>query len=245
MYIQKRKKRAFEDSLVFGRGDRVRVSGGHLCATHRSTDRGGSRDFEPAALSLLRCPKSLFRLGAPSDFDRCAILASLHRPPGALRRRCPKQICFARKKREPLKTLSFLVEATGFEPAALCSQSRCATKLRYASVLCTALSRFYVKHKLYVYSASVCSILYFMLSVLFKETALSALLRCPKLLMCLGAARNFDRCAISPSLYPPPAAVGLNAQSRAKPSYASVLRTALARLHVKLFLYIFTASVHR
>ena len=27
----------------------------------------------------------------------------------------------------------FLVEATGFEPAALCSQSRCATKLRYAS----------------------------------------------------------------------------------------------------------------
>ena len=28
-----------------------------------------------------------------------------------------------------------MVEATGFEPAALCSQSRCATKLRYASVL--------------------------------------------------------------------------------------------------------------
>ncbi len=29
----------------------MRVSGGHLCAQHRSTDRGGSRDFEPAALS--------------------------------------------------------------------------------------------------------------------------------------------------------------------------------------------------
>ncbi len=27
-----------------------------------------------------------------------------------------------------------MVEATGFEPAALCSQSRCATKLRYASI---------------------------------------------------------------------------------------------------------------
>ena len=50
-----------------------------------------------------------------------------------------------------------MVEATGFEPAALCSQSRCATKLRYASILLTALLRFYVKHYLYVYTASVCS----------------------------------------------------------------------------------------
>ena len=39
--------------------------------------------------SLLRFPKSLFRLGAPSDFDHCAILASLHPPPAALQRRCP------------------------------------------------------------------------------------------------------------------------------------------------------------
>ena len=33
----------------------------------------------------------------------------------------------------------FLVEATGFEPAALCSQSRCATKLRYASIFLVLL----------------------------------------------------------------------------------------------------------
>ena len=33
--------------FVFGCGGRVRVSGGHLCAKHRSTDRGGSRDLEP------------------------------------------------------------------------------------------------------------------------------------------------------------------------------------------------------
>ena len=33
--------------------------------------------------------QNLFRLVAPTNFDRCAILASLHHPPGALRRRCP------------------------------------------------------------------------------------------------------------------------------------------------------------
>ena len=38
----------------------MRVSGGHLCAEHRSTDRGGSRDFEPAK-ALLRCPKFVAR----------------------------------------------------------------------------------------------------------------------------------------------------------------------------------------
>ena len=32
-----------------GRSDGVRVSGGHLCVQHRSTDRGGSRDLEPMA----------------------------------------------------------------------------------------------------------------------------------------------------------------------------------------------------
>ncbi len=39
------------------------------------------------------------------------------------------------KKQQPFGHCSNLVEATGFEPAALCSQSRCATKLRYASIL--------------------------------------------------------------------------------------------------------------
>jgi hypothetical protein len=31
-----------------------------------------------------------------------------------------------------VRTLRILVGATGFEPATLCSQSRCATRLRYA-----------------------------------------------------------------------------------------------------------------
>ena len=56
--------------LIFlhGCGRRVRVSGGHLCAMHRSADRGGSRDLEPlrAALPLarLRCPKFITAWGA-------------------------------------------------------------------------------------------------------------------------------------------------------------------------------------
>ena len=33
--------------------------------------------------------QNLLRLGAPANFDRCAILASLHLPPAAHRRRCP------------------------------------------------------------------------------------------------------------------------------------------------------------
>jgi hypothetical protein len=44
-------------------------------------------------LKLLRKPscgvRNLFRLGAPTNFDRCAILASLHPPQAALQRRCP------------------------------------------------------------------------------------------------------------------------------------------------------------
>ena len=31
----------------------MRVSCGHLCAQHRSTDRGGSRDLEPTVLYFL------------------------------------------------------------------------------------------------------------------------------------------------------------------------------------------------
>ena len=38
---------------IFGCGGRVRVSCGHLCAQHRSTDRGGSRDLEPTVLYFL------------------------------------------------------------------------------------------------------------------------------------------------------------------------------------------------
>ena len=53
----------------------MRVSGGHLCAQHRSTDRGGSRDLEPAALSLLRYPKFCCALERRQNFDRCALSA--------------------------------------------------------------------------------------------------------------------------------------------------------------------------
>lgn len=46
------------------------------------------------------------------------------------------------------KPPGFLVEATGFEPAALCSQSRCATKLRYASLSLFRSERVYLILKL-------------------------------------------------------------------------------------------------
>ena len=39
--------------FISGCGGRVRVSCGHLCAQHRSTDRGGSRDLEPTVLYFL------------------------------------------------------------------------------------------------------------------------------------------------------------------------------------------------
>ena len=51
----------------------------------------------------LAVPKIAFRLGAPSDFDRCAISPSLHRPPDALRAQCPKQarlLCSQEQKKQ-------------------------------------------------------------------------------------------------------------------------------------------------
>ena len=101
-----------------------------------------------------------------------------------------------------------MVEATGLEPAALCSQSRCATKLRYASMLSCIVLR----------------------SRVFMDYALLALLRCPKFCCALERCQNFDRCAISHFLHPPPAAVVLNAQSRA-------IQTAL-RLDISVVVYI-------
>ena len=47
--------------------------------------------------------QNLFRLGAPTNFDRCAILASLHHPPGALRRRCPARACLGKEYVLPKK----------------------------------------------------------------------------------------------------------------------------------------------
>ena len=57
----------------------MRVSGGHLCAQHRSTDRGGSRDLEPAASSAsppLAVPKILFGL----ERRRILTAAPFHTP---------------------------------------------------------------------------------------------------------------------------------------------------------------------
>ena len=63
--------------------------------------RGSERNLRPSRLRrLLRFPKFLCALERHGNFDRCAILALLHRPPDALRRWCPKQICFDRRKRK-------------------------------------------------------------------------------------------------------------------------------------------------
>ena len=73
----------------------------------------------------------------PMNFDRCAISPSLHRPPDALRAQSPKQaslLCSQEQKNSNLSVTVFpMVEATGLEPAASCSQSRHSTKLSYAS----------------------------------------------------------------------------------------------------------------
>lgn len=66
-----------------------------------------------------------------------------------------------------------MVEATGFEPAALCSQSRCATKLRYASMLFALL----------------------MLCISNFRFCFARPLAVPKITFRLGAPSNFDRCA--------------------------------------------------
>ena len=60
---------------IVGCGRRVRVSGGHLCAKHRSTDRGGRRDLEPIRANFVclpACgPQNCLCLGAAYNFDRC------------------------------------------------------------------------------------------------------------------------------------------------------------------------------
>ncbi len=56
----------------FSVSDRVRVSGGHLCEAEAPTEATA----ETLSLRLpLAVPKIAFRLGAPSDFDRCATIA--------------------------------------------------------------------------------------------------------------------------------------------------------------------------
>ena len=128
----------------------MRVSGGHLCAQHRSTDRGGSRDLEPAASSAsppLAVSKILFGL----ERRRILTAAPFHTPfIRHWRRSCsmPKAslLCSQIKKAVIFQLLLlFLVEATGLEPAASCSQSKRATKLRHASICNFQLSVVYIK----------------------------------------------------------------------------------------------------
>ena len=92
----------------------------------------------------------------------------------------------------------FLVEATGFEPAALCSQSRCATKLRYASK--------------------------FLVMLFFCSLGLLCSPSCgAQIFLRLGAPEKSDRCASFCSLLLPPAVLAKLTQSRCatKLRYAS------------------------
>ncbi|MBQ7100352.1 MAG: hypothetical protein IJN81_01875, partial [Clostridia bacterium] len=52
-------------------------------------------------------------------------------------------------------------------------------------------------------------------------------------------SRNFDRCAISPSLHPPQAAVGLNAQSRRATNYRSEILSHCSLGALRIALYFF------
>ena len=80
-------------------------------------------------LNLLRKPscgaQNCFCLGAASNFDRCAITASLYPPPAALRRRCPaRSACLGehnpftqQKTRYRKSDTLFLAGAEGLELA--------------------------------------------------------------------------------------------------------------------------------
>ena len=107
---------------------------------------------------------------------------------------------FKTNKQQPFSYCLVLVEATGLEPAASCSQSRHSTKLSYASILI-----FVVSVKIQIINC-------------FGRLPKQAYSCGAQNSLRLGAPMNFDRCAISPSLYPQPAAVRLNAT---KLSYAS------------------------
>ena len=126
----------------------MRVSGGHLCAQHRSTDRGGSRERTCGIFGFaatLRYPKFCCALVRHQNFDRCAISPSLLPPPAAVGLNAQSKRLLCRKKSSNREGAAFiLVEATGFEPAASCSQSKRATKLRHASLCNFQLSVVYI-----------------------------------------------------------------------------------------------------
>ncbi len=90
-FLVSKTKKKYRKQVVFGTfydcGRRVRVSGGHLCAMHRSTDRGGSRDLEPIRtkavplLARLRCPKLLCALERHAVLTAAPNLHFLYPPP--------------------------------------------------------------------------------------------------------------------------------------------------------------------
>ena len=113
--------------LSTGQSDRVRVSGGHLCAEHRSTDRGGSRDLEPAATSC--GARKLFSAWSVNNFrPRCHFeLAVSHTvsarsqcltPTGGQSAAKLNPTIQIKKAPVPYGTSAFLVRVTGLEPAA-------------------------------------------------------------------------------------------------------------------------------
>ena len=141
-YDRKAKSSNPSVTALYGRGDRVRVSGGHLCAKHRSTDRGGSRDLEPAASSASPPPCGSQSFVVPCSGTKTLTAALRYARFIVLRTRSqphPKQALAlsAKEKSSNPSVTAYMVEATGFEPAASCSQSKRATKLRHASILFT------------------------------------------------------------------------------------------------------------
>ncbi len=60
------------------------MSGGHLCATHRSTDRGGSRDLETNDLTGCGARNFFIAHSLVKNFDRCPFDSSLYHPQDAL-----------------------------------------------------------------------------------------------------------------------------------------------------------------
>ena len=103
--------------------------------------------------ALLRYPKFV-TAWAPTNFDRCAILASLHHPPGALRRRCPARACLGNdyvlpKQKDTRRCLFVLAGAEGLEPSARGFGDRCSTNWAIPLCICNSytISNYHKKCK--------------------------------------------------------------------------------------------------
>ena len=204
---------------------------------------------------MLRKPscgaQNCFCLGAASNFDRCAITASLYPPPAALRRRCPaRSACLGehnpftqQKTRYRKSDTLFLAGAEGLEvasqPLLRCPKyggvtpyfDRCAIlaslHLPPAALRrrCPARSACLGGHKPFTTTKNKVS--HFAIPCFWQGQKDLNLLRKPSCgaqnCFCLGAASNFDRCAITASLYPPPAALRRRCPARSACLEAQVL----------------------